>query len=208
MDLVQRADNIAMAAIKDNSKTGLRALSPIDREQRIHDYLDELAQLLENELDSDGILRFAAAAVYRANLNLTGLLAYQNSLDIFLTELETADQGRKGRTDKIKVAIAKLQRQGHPLVSYAIERSQTIGASLNASVSGKRGKTVEAQIKAFAIGLYDARTWKNPSHARHSLLDQVKKEAKRLKRPMSDTEAPTTVYRWFLEHSKSMRSTS
>jgi hypothetical protein len=209
MDLAQQADAIALAAIKDLAGAGsLVALSSAAKAQRVEHCLDELTELLGSELDSAALLRFAAAAIYRANYNLSGLLAYQESLDVFLTELETADHGRKGRTEKIKAAIAKLQQQGHPLVSLAIERSQSIGTSLNASASGKRGKSVAAQIKAYAIRLYDAGTWKNPSQARHRLLAQVMEEAKRLKQPMSETEAPTTVYRWFLEHTKSMRPTS
>lgn len=208
MDLAQRADDIALAAIKDIAGTGLRALPPAARSQRLTDCLAELTRLLGKELDRDGLLRFAAAAIYRANYNLAGLLAYQNSLDVFLTELETADQGRKRRTDKIKVAIAKLQRQGHPLVSIAIERAQAAGASLSASSGGSKGKAKTNQVRDYAIQRYRQGKWANPSQARHALWPDVQKEAKRLGTALSETRGPITLYEWLRKAKKSTTSTS
>ena len=208
MDLDQRADAIAMQAIKDAAATGLRALSPSDRTQRIVDCLDTLSRLLDTELDGGDLARFAATALYRANYYLDRLLAYETSLGVFLTAMEQANQGRTGRTEKIKAAIAKLHRKGSPLVSMAFQLGQDTGASLSASASGKQGKAVSEEVKAYAIRLYDAGTWKNPSQARHRLLPQVVAEAKRLKWSMSPTEAPTTLYRWLRQHDKNMRSTS
>ena len=208
MDLAQQADNIAMTAITENAGTGLRALSPTAREQRVHDCLDELTQLLGSELDSDGLLRFAAAATYRANYNLACLLTYQNSLDLFLTELDAADKGGKGRTEKIKVGIAKLRRQGHPLVSIAIARAQAAGASLSASSSGSKGKAKTNQVRDYAVRRYLQGKWANPSQARHALWPDVQAEAKRLGTALSVTRGPITLYEWLRKAKKSTTSTS
>lgn len=208
MDLDQRADAIAMQAVKDVAGTGLRALSPSDRTQRIVDCLDTLSRLLESELDSGDLARFAAAALYRANYCLDRLLAHENSLDVFLTEIEQANQGRTGRTAKINAALAKLNRHGHPLVSVAIERGQAIGASLRASEGGRRGKAKTNAVHAYAVRRYLEGKWKNPRQASLALWSDVQEEAKRLGTALSVDRGPSTLYGWLLKAKKNTTSTS
>ena len=203
MDLAQRADDIALAAIKDNAKTGLRALSPTEQDQILEDCLAELTQLLGKELDSDGILRFAVCATYRASMYKTATLAYEASVDDFLTAL--AEQPTRGRSKAkiIRDAQQKLLRRGHPLISELVSGAQATVASLKASDSSKKGKAKNASLEDFACQLFDANPkWVSVANARDKLWPKVRAEAVKRGKPLTDHTGPTTLYKWLLKRAK------
>lgn len=209
MDLAQRAENIAMAAIKDHAGTGLRALSPTAKAQRIEDCLDELTQLLDSELDSAGLIRFAAQATYRASMYKTATLAYEDSVDVFLTALEEQPTRGRSKTKIIKDAQQKLIRRGHPLISELVSGAQATVASLKASDNSKKGKAKNESLEAFAGQLFDAKkSWSSVANARDKLWPLVQAEATQRGKPLSELSGPTTLYRWLLKRNKRMPSTS
>jgi hypothetical protein len=208
MDLAQRADNIAMEAVKDNAGTGLRALSSAARSQRMTDCLDELTRLLGSELDNDGILRFAAQAAIRASMYKTATLAYEDSVDDFLTAL--AERPTRGRSIAkiIKDAQQKLLRRGQPLIAELVNGAQATAVSLKASDSAYRGKTKTANLEVFAYKLYEAKQWLSRAEAARRLWPLVKAEGLRSGKPLSEITGPATLYGWLSKSDKRTSSAS
>ena len=209
MDLTQRADDIALAAIKDIAGTGLRALPPAARSQRIADCLAELIRLLESELDSAGLLRFAVQATYRASMYKTAALAYEDSIDDFLTALDEPPTRGRSKTKIIKDAQQKLLRRGHPLISQLVNGAQATVASLKASDSARKGKAKTASLEEFAWQLYDANPkWASVANARDKLWPRVQAEALSRGKPLTVLTGPTTLYKWLLKRAKRIPSAS
>ena len=209
MDLDQRADAIALAAIKDLAGLGLRALPPAERSQRLTDCLDELTLLLGRELDSADLLRFAAQASYRASMYKTATLAYEDSVDDFLTALEEPPTRGRSRAKIIKDAQQKLLRRGHPLIADLVSGAQATVASLKASDSSKKGKAKNASLEEFAGQLYAANPkWASVANARDKLWPKVQAEALRRGKPLTALTGPTTLYKWLLKRAKRIPSAS
>lgn len=197
MNIRKRADQIALKAIKENLKTGLRR-PPGDPETRTADCLEELKELLASNLDASELSAHAAAAIYRANYFEEKAVSFDAAISDFLDTVRLVES--KAITAKsLRAAVAKLHRQ-HPIVGIAVDLGQRVEKTLSASAASKKGKEKANQIKDYAIGLFRSGTWKNPSQARHALWPQVRAKAIELGKPLTDTQGPETLYQWLLAH--------
>ncbi len=199
-----QANAIAMRAVSDSAKTGLRALSPNAKDQRLVDCLDELVNLISAGISPTEAATLAATATYSTNLYHHALLAYENSMDEFLTAIGEVPTRQRSKPKIIDVALRRLRNRGHPLVSILVEQAQATVPTLRASASGKKGKQTSQAVKAYAIKLFTARDWNNisVSAVRHRLWPQVRAEAARLKWVVSDERGLINLYKWLLEYNK------
>lgn len=209
MELKKRLDDLALQAIKNSAGSGLRAISTVTADQRQIDCLDGMAALLQQELDLEALSRFAATAVYLSNYQLHRTLAYEKSIDDFLTAISVPPTRSRSKAIIIEEALLKLDRTGHSLVTVLVAGAQDTIRTLKASSNSRKSKSANASIEAFACQLYEAKeAWPSRSNARDKLWPQVQAEATRRGRALSTLSGPTTLYRWLSKSDKRRASAS
>ncbi len=205
MDIQARADAIALIAAKNTLKRTLRQPPGIPL-MSVANCVEQLTNLLVAELKASEMARFAAIATYKANLYREQVNTFTAALSTLL-ESVNSDASTAVRSKNLRRALVKLEAE-HPLVWVGVDLGQIIGRTLKASDAGKKSKTKSDLVKAYAIDLFAARTWKSTRSAKDALWPLVLAEANRVGWSVAPTQGPLTLYKWLLAHKKSTLSAS
>lgn len=207
MDLQERAEEIALLAIRAKARTALRL--PYGQESPDgYVCLDQIGELLESELEPCEVTKYAAACTYRAVYHEQRVKTLLKLLGEIVDTIDVAEIGAGGTVNDAVTALREIVTQGHPLISSAVDFGRQIERKVKASASSRKSKEKMEVVKNFALQLYKdgAGNWKNPSQARRRLWPQVLEKANLVGWKVSETEGPETLYKWLRDCKKSTPS--
>jgi len=141
-------------------------------------------------------------------------------LRIFGAAIDAFVEAGQQSENALKIAVAETEQRlddYHGETEKLIDEGVSVGVKVGVSAGIKAGKKQAAgaggranaersnQIRAFAIQLFEAGTWKSTKKAAVELWPKVFDESKRLNRRMSADRGPQTLYEWLLAHKKNTR---
>jgi hypothetical protein len=210
MTFQHRVDEIAREAVHATGRYRLRKPSEVEIERMEAACISQISALYELNFAHAELGAYAATATYRAIVAEEDARRLTDQLSEMVAYLELAETASMGGAEEARAALTKLAGMRNAIMSTAVMKyGRAIALKQKASAGGKKRQEKGALVKAFAIEKYEkGGTWKTTRQASFALWSEVENEAKRVGRPMTTTQGPTTIYGWLLRHKNSTRSAS
>ena len=125
--------------------------------------------------------------------------------------LESLSVDRVGEAVKFFACSVDYLARFEVFVDLTEGQSEESGgfSKFNASINGKKGAAVRHkprnETKKYALDLYAEKSWQSSLEAARKLLPVIVKKGKKIGLSLTDSNAESTIYKWFLAHEKELR---